>query len=119
MPFIEKLLAKQNLSSDEEVKRQIELSIQRDGSFQETYEACLEVYANFKLGRIQITEAAKIRWLESIIAEFIEKACWTLANIFAEGILATELISMQVVEKLMDVAHTVSTFMRGENYSKS
>lgn len=42
-----------------------------------------------------------------------------MANIFAEEALATELISMDVVKKLMDTAHTVSTYMKGENYTKA
>ena len=62
------------------------------------------MYADFKLGRLQISEAAKIRWLESIIAEFLQKACWTMSNIFAEGVLATELMSIEVVRQLMETA---------------
>ena len=105
-PFVDKLSVVSSCPNEETKEAELAL-FSVDGSANETFKACLAVYADFKLGRLQIFEAAKIRWLENIIAEFLQKACWTMSNIFAEGILATELMSVEVVKQLMETAVTI------------
>lgn len=85
----------------------------------ESYFKCLQVYSDFKLGKIDLFgNQSQIRLIESLLTRILCKVLWTLSNIFAENDMATKAMTLENVTLLCDLAQEVTLHMQGENYKE-